>query len=102
MPELLQQVDWGAVVGYVVAAWAVDLDVANGILPGYIMGLYFFTGYALRLQVKRWSSHFSRSFYSLQRLPQHVHHATISAAAVLFIQHLRLLRCLPLLCLDCC
>ena len=33
------------------AAWAVDLDVANGILPGYIMGLYFFTGYALRLQV---------------------------------------------------
>ena len=41
----------GAVVGYLVAAWAVDLDVANGILPGYIMGLYFFTGYALRLQV---------------------------------------------------
>lgn len=40
-----------AVVGYVVAAWASDLDVANGILPGYIMGLYFFTGYALRLQV---------------------------------------------------
>ena len=37
-------------VGYVVAAWASDLDVANGILPGYIMGLYFFTGYALRLQ----------------------------------------------------
>ncbi|CAL8472002.1 g11544 [Coccomyxa elongata] len=40
----------GMVVGYVVAAWASDLDVANGILPGYIMGLYFFTGYALRLQ----------------------------------------------------
>ncbi|CAL5220797.1 g2870 [Coccomyxa viridis] len=40
----------GMVVGYLVAAWAVDLDVANGILPGYIMGLYFFTGYALRLQ----------------------------------------------------
>lgn len=40
-----------AVVGYLVAAWASDLDVANGILPGYIMGLYFFTGYALRLQV---------------------------------------------------
>lgn len=39
-------------VGYVVAAWASDLDVANGILPGYIMGLYFFTGYALRLQVQ--------------------------------------------------
>lgn len=34
-----------------VAAYASDLDVANGILPGYIMGLYFFTGYALRLQV---------------------------------------------------
>lgn len=43
-------VPW-TVVGYVVAAWASDLDVANGILPGYIMGLYFFTGYALRLQV---------------------------------------------------
>ena len=43
-------------VGYVVAAWAVDLDVANGILPGYIMGLYFFTGYALRLQVINQSS----------------------------------------------
>ena len=51
VPELAQEVDWCAVVGYVVAAWAVDLDVANGILPGYIMGLYFFTGYALRLQV---------------------------------------------------
>ncbi len=34
------------------AAYASDLDVANGILPGYIMGLYFFTGYALRLQVR--------------------------------------------------
>jgi hypothetical protein len=42
------------VVGYVVAAYASDLDVANGILPGYIMGLYFFTGYALRLQVCNW------------------------------------------------
>ena len=39
-----------AVVGYVVAAWASDLDVANGILPGYVMGLFFFTGYPLRLQ----------------------------------------------------
>lgn len=52
---------WCAVVGYVVAAWASDLDVANGILPGYIMGLYFFTGYALRLQVRRrprsWHTH---------------------------------------------
>lgn len=38
-------------VGYVVAAWAPDLDVANGILPGYVMGLFFFTGYPLRLQV---------------------------------------------------
>lgn len=38
------------------AAWASDLDVANGILPGYIMMLYFFTGYALRLQVSLGSS----------------------------------------------
>ena len=38
------------------AAWASDLDVANGILPGYIMMLYFFTGYALRLQVSFGSS----------------------------------------------
>ena len=51
MPDSLQEAKCCAVVGYVVAAWAVDLDVANGILPGYIMGLYFFTGYALRLQV---------------------------------------------------
>ena len=40
-------------MGYVVAAWAPDLDVANGILPGYVMGLFFFTGYPLRLPVCR-------------------------------------------------
>jgi len=44
------------VLGYLMAAWASDLDVANGILPGYIMMLYFFTGYALRLQVSFGSS----------------------------------------------
>ena len=40
-----------AVVGYLVAAWASDLDAANAILPGYVMCLFFFTGYPLRLQV---------------------------------------------------
>jgi hypothetical protein len=40
-----------AVVGYVVAAWVTDLDVANAILPGYVMGLFFFTGYPLLLRV---------------------------------------------------
>ena len=59
-------------VGYVVAAWAVDLDVANGILPGYIMGLYFFTGYALRLQASHQSSQSSSSLHRLRRLLQHV------------------------------
>ncbi len=50
------------------AAWAVDLDVANGILPGYIMGLYFFTGYALRLQVNPCSSQLVQFSYYPQML----------------------------------
>ena len=55
------------VVGYVVAAWVSDLDVANGILPGYVMGLFFFTGYPLRLQVRAHTPLRPATFASLAR-----------------------------------
>ena len=69
------------------AAWAVDLDVANGILPGYIMGLYFFTGYALRLQVIPCSFDFS---YAMCITSEHSLHHGNGKCAVATIELLDL------------